>query len=182
MSIFTELEQYRPGDAEEASDLGRVRALRTAADAFGRTVPLHITGSALVVHPPSGRVLLRWHVRQSAWLHVGGHVDPGEDDPLVTALREAAEETGLRDLAPWPDPAILHVVVVPVTANDREPAHEHADVRYVLATGTPDEARPENPAALLRWLTIPEAHDLTTEVNMHGSLDRVERLLRSRDR
>lgn len=177
MSIFIALDQYQPGDAAEASDVARVRALRAAGDAFGRTVPLHITGSALVVHPPSGRVLLRWHARQGAWLHVGGHVDPGEDDPLVTALREAAEETGLGDLQPWPDAAILHVVVVPVTAGEREPAHEHADVRYVLATATPDDARPENPAAQLRWLTIAEARELTTEPNMRESLDRVRRLL-----
>jgi 8-oxo-dGTP pyrophosphatase MutT (NUDIX family) len=37
------------------------------------------------------------------WLQVGGHGDPGEGDPLAIALREAAEETGLSDLVPWPD-------------------------------------------------------------------------------
>ena len=43
---------------------------------------MHVTGSALIVAPASGRVLLRWHPRQQAWLQVGGHGDPGELDPL----------------------------------------------------------------------------------------------------
>jgi 8-oxo-dGTP pyrophosphatase MutT (NUDIX family) len=175
--LFAALDRYQPGDPVEAADLDRVRALRHAGEVFARTVPLHVTGSALVVHPPTGRVLLRWHARQGAWLHIGGHVDPGEDDPLVTALREGAEETGLGDLAPWPGREIVHVVVVPVTASEREPAHEHADIRYVLATAAPEDARPENPAAQLRWLTIAEARELTTEENMRESLSRVQRLL-----
>ncbi|MFF7649002.1 NUDIX domain-containing protein [Streptomyces sp. NPDC007983] len=64
---------------------------------------LHVTASALVVHPDSGRVLLRWHQRQQSWLLVGGHADPGERDPLVIAVREGQVETRLPDLAPWPD-------------------------------------------------------------------------------
>ena len=32
------------------------------------------------------------------------------------ARREAAEETGLADLAPWPDPRLRHVVIVRVPA------------------------------------------------------------------
>ncbi len=98
------LGRYRPEDAAEAADVARVRALaETAADPWLRSIPLHVTASALVVHPDSGRVLLRWHQRQQAWLQVGGHADPGESDPLAVALREAGEETGLADLTPWPD-------------------------------------------------------------------------------
>ena len=70
---------------------------------WDRSTPLHVTGSALIVHPASGRVLLRWHARQHVWLQVGGHGDPGEDDPFAVALREAGEETGLSDLVAWPD-------------------------------------------------------------------------------
>jgi 8-oxo-dGTP pyrophosphatase MutT (NUDIX family) len=134
------------------------------------------------VHPPSGRVLLRWHARQQAWLQVGGHTDPGEVDPVTTALREAVEETGLTDLVPWPDAAIVHVAVVPVPASATEPAHEHADVRYVLATGSPGSARPENPAAPLRWLSVDQARAATGHDNLRVTLDRVARLLDHRTR
>ncbi|MER7850091.1 NUDIX domain-containing protein [Kitasatospora sp. NPDC096077] len=148
-----------------------------ARDLWDRGTPLHFTASALIVHPPTRRVLLRWHVRQQAWLQVGGHGDPGETRPLDIALREGLEETGLTDLTPWPDAALLHLAVVPVPASPVEPAHEHADLRFLLATDTPDAARPENPASPLEWLTVEEAERRTTEANFRETLDRAARLL-----
>jgi 8-oxo-dGTP pyrophosphatase MutT (NUDIX family) len=171
------LVEYRPGDRSDAADLNRIRTLVAAGDPYRRSSPLHVTVSALVVHPPTGRVLLRWHAREQAWLQVGGHADPGEVDPLAIALREAAEETGLSDLAPWPAPAIMHLAVVPVRASATEPAHEHADLRYVLSTADPDAARPEHPDAALRWLTVDAAAAATREANLRESLRRVGRLL-----
>ena len=132
------------GHPTKCRDAERVRSL-LGGSPWDRSTPLHVTGSALVVHPASGRVLLRWHARQHAWLQVGGHGDPGEDDPFAVALREAGEETGLSDLVAWPDErrAPVHLVIVPVPEGKGEPAHEHADIRYVLSTADPDsrEAR-----------------------------------------
>jgi 8-oxo-dGTP pyrophosphatase MutT (NUDIX family) len=180
-SIQDLLKTYHPEGAAETADVARVRALiEHSPDPYPRSLPLHATGSALIVHPDSGRVLLRWHQRQQAWLQVGGHGDPGEVDPLGIARREAAEETGLTDLVPWPDPQLRHVVIVGVPAAGADPAHEHADVRFFLATRTPDAIVPERPDAPLRWLTLPEAYELTSEVNLRETLNRVGRLLPDR--
>ena len=172
------LDRYQPeGDAETA-DVQRVRVLAgTAADPYRRDLPLHVTASALIVHPPTARVLLRWHQRQQAWLQVGGHGDPGESDPLAIARREAQEETGLPDLASWPDTEIRHVAIVNVPAGKAEPAHQHADVRFFMATQTPDVARPESAHAPLLWLSLAEARDATAEDNLRETLARLERLL-----
>ena len=172
------LDRYRPQGEAETADLRRVRNLaEAAADPWRRSLPLHVTASTLVVHPPTGRVLLRWHQRQQAWLQVGGHGDPGESDPLAIADREAAEETGLADLVPWPDERLRHLVIVGVPAGKGEPAHEHADLRYFMATQTPDAARAENENAPLRWLSLFEAREVTSEANLRESLARVEQLL-----
>ena len=180
-SIRDLLRTYQPEGETEAADLARIRALTEhTPDPYQRSLPMHVTGSGLIVHPDSGRVLLRWHPRQQAWLQVGGHGDPGESDPLGIARREAAEETGLADLAPWPDPQLRHVVIVSVPAAGADPAHEHADVRFFLSTRTPDAVVPEVPDASLRWLTLAEARELTTEPNLRETLNRVERLLPDR--
>jgi 8-oxo-dGTP pyrophosphatase MutT (NUDIX family) len=177
------LSGYRPRDPVEAGDLARVRALlASGADPWPRSSPLHITGSAFIVHRPTRRVLLRWHVRLKAWLQVGGHGDPGETDPLAVALREAQEETGIDDLHPLAGGSLLHVAVVSVPATADEPAHEHADLRYVLSTGRPDMARPEHPDAELRWLTFAAARRAATEPNTRETLTRAERLLADGDR
>ena len=175
------LSRYHPAGAAETADVTRTRAVaESAADPWARSSPLHVTASALIVHPGSGRVLLRWHARQQAWLQVGGHADPGETDPLAVALREGQEETGLADLAPWPDAELRHVAVVGVPAGKGEPAHEHADVRFFLATGAPDTIRAEHPDAPLRWLSPAEATAMTTEANLRETLARAARLLDGR--
>lgn len=172
------LDHHAPAGATETADLARVRALVAGEpDPWTRAIPLHATGSALVVHPPTARVLLRWHARQGSWLHVGGHGDPGETDPLAVALREGEEETGLTDLRPFPDRRLVHVVVVPVPAKGEEPAHEHADLRFLLATGSPDAVRPEKPDAQVRWVSFAEAYDLVALPNLHVTLRRAETLL-----
>jgi 8-oxo-dGTP pyrophosphatase MutT (NUDIX family) len=172
------LTSYRPQGDAEAADLGRVLDLaRTADDPWLRSLPLHLTASAVVVHPGTSRLLLRWHQRQQAWLQVGGHGDPGESDPLEIALREASEETGLAGLEPWPDGQLRHLAIVGVPASQREPAHHHADLRFVLATRTPDTARAENPDAPLRWLSPGDAFQATSEANFRETVVRVQRLL-----
>lgn len=172
------LRGYRPRDAAEAADVARVTALAgRAGNPWSRAEPLHLTASALVVHPASGTVLLRWHARQQAWLQVGGHADPGEADALAIARREAAEETGLTDLAAWPDAALRQVVVVSVPAGQGEPAHEHADLRFLLATSEPAAIRAESADAPLRWLTVAQAAELTSEANLRALFARVAGLL-----
>jgi 8-oxo-dGTP pyrophosphatase MutT (NUDIX family) len=169
---------YQATGETEAADLGRMRRLAvTVPDPWSRSLPLHFTGSALVVHRPSRRVLLRWHARHELWLQVGGHGDAGETDPLEIALREATEETGLRDLVPWPDASLRHAVVCYVRPSATEPEHEHADLRYILATESPEAIAPEDEHALLRWLTLDEARTLVGTNNVRDTIDRAESLL-----
>jgi 8-oxo-dGTP pyrophosphatase MutT (NUDIX family) len=171
------LTAYEPAGDTEAADLQRMTRLAAAApDPWSRALPLHFTASALVVHPGSRRVLLRWHVKLERWLQVGGHGDPGESDPLRIALREAAEETGLTDLVPWPDASLRHAVVCYVRPSAAEPAHEHADLRFFLATANPDAVVPEDEHSPLRWLSVDEARHLVGDNNLRYTLDRAEAL------
>ena len=169
---------YQPLGAAETADVERVRQLLASGqDPWSRAAPLHLTASALVLHAATGRVLLRWHQRQQRWLQVGGHGDPGETDPLAIALREAAEETGLPDLRPWPDGRLCHIVICDVAPGKGEPAHQHADLRYFFATRLPEAIRPEDEGSPLRWLAIGEAREVVGTNNITVTLDRAEPLL-----
>jgi 8-oxo-dGTP pyrophosphatase MutT (NUDIX family) len=178
--LLAVLDAFEALSPDEAQDVLRIRQLASTADPWVRSSPLHVTGSAVIVHPPSGRVLLRWHERMQSWLQVGGHADPGETDPLEIALREAREETALADLQPWPKPAqprVVQVAIVPVPAGKGEPAHQHADLRYVLSTATPEAATPETPTARLAWLDLQQALTTVAEDNLRVCLGRIAELL-----
>jgi 8-oxo-dGTP pyrophosphatase MutT (NUDIX family) len=171
------LERYTPASPQEAQDVERLRRLVSdSPDPWTRNSPLHVTGSAVVVHPASKRFLLRWHQRQQAWLQVGGHADPGEWDPFDIALREAREETGLNDLVEFPTREVVQVVIVPVPAGKGEPAHHHGDIRFALATAQPDSAVPETASAPLAWLTLGEAFQRVYEDNLRICLQRISTL------
>jgi 8-oxo-dGTP pyrophosphatase MutT (NUDIX family) len=163
-----------PASAHEAADVARLRDAATKGDVFSRAAGLHVTASALVVHVPTRRVLLRWHTKMRQWMQVGGHFDPGETDPWSVALREAREETGLDDLASLTDaPRCVQIVIVPVPTFGPENAHEHADLRYALTTDHPDSIRAETRAADLRWMPIDAAGGKVEEENLREFIARV---------
>lgn len=97
-------------------------------------LPGHITASAWIVSRETHSILLTHHRKLDRWLQLGGHTD-GEADVLAAAIREAEEESGLRDFRPLPvnaGPRILDVDVHVIPAHGREPAHEHHDIRFML--------------------------------------------------
>ena len=99
-------------------------------DCFHRSCGVgHITGSAWLVDIAGDRVLLAHHAKLGRWLQPGGHSD-GNPDTLAVALREAREESGLdvRTL----DDAVFDIDVHRIAARDREPAHLHFDVRFLV--------------------------------------------------
>jgi 8-oxo-dGTP pyrophosphatase MutT (NUDIX family) len=173
------LRRHVPGDDREAADLDAIlRLVTTEPGCFSRKTfsPGHVTGSGFVVHPPSRRVLLHHHRRLDAWLQMGGH-DEGEGDPRATALRESAEESGLADLA-FLSPEILDVDVHEIPEGKGEPPHRHHDVRYALATRTPDAILRDDAESLdLRWFSLGEAAAAMAEPGATRALARIARLL-----
>ena len=159
-----------PVDDVEAHDLAAVRrSPRWRQRSVGPADAPARDGLRRRRAPSDARVLLRWHRRQQAWLQVGGHADPGEVDPFAVALREAAEETGLADLAPWPDraPASLHLAVVPVpAARGTSPPTTTPTSATSWRRTDPTTSPPRRPDAPLRWLTLDEAKAITAEDNL----------------
>lgn len=174
------LAEYEAAWPSEASVARRIRTLVEAhADCFDRTCrPGHITGSAWVVSADGQRHLLLHHRKLDKWLQPGGHAD-GDADVADVALREAAEESGLTDLAiveTHPRVLDLDIHVIP-ERRDRngeiiDDAHEHHDVRFLIRATCSETLHQNDESNDLRWCTADEVRGLTRETSVIRLLEK----------
>jgi len=160
---------YQEQFPDEADVVNRVRTLvQQHANCFDRDCrPGHITGSAWVVSGDRQRALLVHHRKLDRWIQPGGHAD-GDPDVGAVALREAMEESGLEQLEHASDlPLDIDVHIIPArydtSAQLLEDAHEHHDIRYLIAA--PGQATPvvSDESHDVRWFTLAEIEQLTGE-------------------
>jgi 8-oxo-dGTP pyrophosphatase MutT (NUDIX family) len=176
-ALRVELARHVAADASEEADRCAIDLLLDEERAFDRTfyAPGHLTGSAFVLHPDGGRVLLHHHRRLDLWLQLGGH-DDGDHDVRATAVREAREESGLDDVRLL-RPTILDVDVHEIPAGRGEPAHRHFDVRFACTTDSPDAIRMQDDESLdLRWFSLAEAAAVAPDAGTRRALTRLAEL------
>ena len=175
------LAAHVPADDKERVDLEEMRrAARELPEPFARTqAGAHFTGSALVVSPDGARVCLVHHGKLHRWLQPGGHADPADGGSMArTALREAAEETGLKvSLHPrCSAPLDVDVHVIPARKQDLE--HRHLDVRYLVLASDPENLQHDpNESHGARWLSWDEAFALADEEPLRRMLRKARALV-----
>ncbi len=184
--VIAQLERHRPADASEAASIERCIAMcRAHPDIMNMSCePGHLTGSALIAHMPSRRVLLNLHARLKRWLQFGGHFEY-ETAPHLVALREAREESGLPDLRfadPGEPPAPFDIDAHVIPAHGDRPEHWHLDLRYLLLTTSPDVARATHESIEIRWFTVDEALALRLSAEMKRLIGKANHYMDSAQR
>jgi 8-oxo-dGTP pyrophosphatase MutT (NUDIX family) len=138
-TISNTVDSYLALHPEEAETLSPL--LDAVAKGFDFTsryrFPAHITAGIVLVDP-ADRVLQIHHRGLNRWLNPGGHCEPSDKTLTSTALRELAEECGIKavDVEQLGGERSLpiHIEVHPIPANGSraEPAHRHFDFRYAF--------------------------------------------------
>lgn len=94
----------------------------------------HFTSSGFIMNPSLDKVLLIHHNIRDTWAWTGGHAD-GDADLLAVAIKEAKEETGVKNITPLTKD-IASIDVLPVFSHTRRGkyvnAHLHLSVAYIL--------------------------------------------------
>lgn len=128
------LKKHKTRFMDESAFVARaIRLIEEHEDCFYRELwPLHVTGSTWVVNARRDRVLLLHHRKLDQWFQPGGHAD-GDADILRVALKEMAEETGLEENhIKLVDLDVFDVDIHAIEANQRDPKHEHIDIRFLI--------------------------------------------------
>jgi 8-oxo-dGTP pyrophosphatase MutT (NUDIX family) len=114
----------------------------------------HLTGSAWIVNHSLTRVLLILHGKYNRWVAPGGHVDAGET-PFEAAVRETAEEVGIRSRLAKSYIFDLDVHGIPHSEKKNEPPHWHTDLRFIMFVSDRVTIRlDENECAGVQWFEI----------------------------
>jgi 8-oxo-dGTP pyrophosphatase MutT (NUDIX family) len=135
--LIESLNKYSTSFNEEKQFIARFLELLKSRDAYQRThLPGHITGSAFIVDQNREFTLLTHHAKLNKWLQPGGHAD-GDENVIGVALREAEEETGVKNFK-LITPTIFDLDIHLIPARKDFPEHFHYDVRF-LFTASKDE-------------------------------------------
>ncbi|MCW1924896.1 NUDIX hydrolase [Luteolibacter arcticus] len=165
-SLLDQLTAYAAKHPEEAETVSQfIDFVASESDCFERSLAAgHVTGSAWIVSADGTQVLLTHHAKLDRWLQLGGHAD-GDSDVLAVALKEACEESGLKDFEPVGE-GIFDLDIHPIPARKSDPEHLHYDVRYLLrATGNTDYIVSDE-SHDLRWVPLNDVAALSNEESM----------------
>ncbi len=152
--------------------------------------PIARTGGRLLLLDPNGRVLLiheRLDVdsRDTHWLTPGGGLEPGET-PLMAAVRETYEETGIRAALPDTAPEVFRARRAWSWDGRHYDQVDHyftAQVAGGIATA-PTHPTPAERAALLghRWWSVAELRASSERFEPPGIADLLDALGRAGSR
>ena len=146
------------------------KSLETFEDMLTRENKIcHFTASNWIVNKEKTKVLMIYHNIYKSWAWVGGHAD-GDADLLHVALKEAEEETGLKNFKVLSD-GIFAIKIANVDSHIKRGKfvsdHLHFDCCYLLEADENEELyikADENSG--VKWIDIDKAVEASTEENM----------------
>ncbi len=159
MNLRKEIEKYVPYDEVEAKDKEVIlKYMNTFDNLLVRDNEFaHFTASNWIVNKERTKVLMIYHNIYKTWAWTGGHSD-GEEDLLKVALKEAEEETGIKNFKLLSD-GIYSIEILGVSAHEkrgkRVATHLHLDCCFLLEADEKDAIRiKEDENSSIEWVNI----------------------------
>ena len=126
----------------------------------------HFTSSAFVLNKERTKILMIYHKIYNSWAWVGGHSD-GDSDLLYVAMKEAKEETGIKNVAPI-SKNIYSLELINVNGHEKREkyvgSHVHLNVTYLLEADENEKIHiKEDENSGVKWVPIDKILEVSSE-------------------
>ena len=166
------IEYYTPCNEQETADKDMVlEYMDTFEDTLTRDNKVcHFTSSSWIVNKERTKVLMIYHKIYNSWSWTGGHAD-GDADMLHVALKEAEEETGIKNIKVLNDGELASLEILTVDGHVKRgkyvSSHLHLNCSFILEADEQEVLQikaDENSG--VKWVDIEESVKLTNENKM----------------
>lgn len=161
MNWIESIKNYIPYNDQEAKDKYLIMECINKFDNIltRENTIAHITSSGYIVNKERSKVLMIYHNIYQSWAWTGGHAD-GDCNLLHVAIKEAKEETGLKNVNPVMN-EILGLDVLNVNGHIKNnkyiSSHLHLSIAYLLEANENDELIiNEKETSGVKWIPIDE--------------------------
>lgn len=172
------IKEYVPYNEQEEKDKeAMLKCINSFNDVLTRNNEIaHITSSAFIVNRERDKVLMVHHNIYNSWAWTGGHAD-GEKDLLRVAIKEAKEETGIKNVYPIND-NIFSLDILPVLGHIKNgkyiSPHLHLSITYLVEADEKESLiAKEDENSAVQWIPIDKINMYSSEVHMHKVYDKV---------
>ena len=184
MSLKERIENYLPYNIEEQKDKELIlKYMDIFDDVLTRKNEIgHFTSSCWIVNKEKTKVLMVYHNIYDSWSWVGGHAD-GDDDLLHVSLKEASEETGLKNVIPL-SKDIFSLEVLGVDGHMKKEGyistHIHLNITYLLCANENDITHiKEDENSDVKWFELEEAIKDISEPHMKKIYNKLNNKLKN---
>lgn len=171
MDIKSRIEKYVPQNEQEECDKDLIlEFINKFDDVLTRKNRMgHFTASSWIVNKERTKALMIYHNIYDSWAWTGGHCD-GDSDLLHVALKEAKEETGLKNIKVLnPDIVSLEILTVDghIKRGKYVSSHVHLNCTFLLEADEEESLRikPDENSGV-KWFDMDKILEATSETKM----------------
>ena len=177
MNLLKQIQEYKPYNEQEEKDKEIFLKYLTSFDNYllRENEYGHFCAASFVLNKQRTKVIMIFHNIYKSWGWVGGHAD-GDSDLLKVAIKEAKEESGLKNIKPI-SKEIFTLDTLPVQGHFKHgkyvPAHVHLVAAYLLEADEKEKLHiKEDENSGVEWINIKEMSDKSNELLMKYVYDK----------
>lgn len=171
MDFIKQIQKYEPVDEQEVNDKRVIlEFIKNNDNVLLRENEIaHITSSGFILNKTFDKVLMVHHNIYNSWCWTGGHAD-GDCDLLKVAIKEAIEETGVKNVYPLSQD-IASIDILGVNSHIKRgkyvSSHLHLSIAYLLVCDEEEKLEiNEEENSGVKWIDIDKMLDVINEEHM----------------